>query len=314
MTVRPRSILGRRAPEAHSDPARTVERLAALLGAGVPASTCWRLLSEDTPDDPVLRAAADAAARGEPVADAISDSLPRLPSSERAAWSATAAGVAVASQAGAPLSDALRVVSERLASVAETGRETEIALAGPRMTTRLVLALPVLGILGSSLLGFDAWAALIGTPYGRIVGAAGVLLLILGALWSRALTRRAHPSAAAPGFSLELLAIAVRGGGALDAARRTVRRECDRHAVPIDEEAIDGCLRLAGRAGAPVSGLLRAEAALLRSVGAADDRRRAAALGVTLLLPLGACVLPAFMLLAVVPSIIAVATSTLSGF
>ncbi len=173
MTALLRSILGRREPDAQSDPARTVERLAALLGAGVSASTCWRLLSEDTPGDPVLRAAAEAAARGEPVADAISDSLPRVPRSARAAWAATAAGVAVASQAGAPMSDALRVVSERLASVAETGRETEIALAGPRMTTRLVLALPVLGILGSSVLGFDAWAALIGTPYGRIVGAAG---------------------------------------------------------------------------------------------------------------------------------------------
>jgi tight adherence protein B len=163
------------------------------------------------------------------------------------------------------------------------------------------------------VLGFDALGTLIGDPYGRAAGIAGLLLLALGALWAHRLSGRAEPRRLAPGFSLELVAIAVRGGGALEQACRSVESECERHSLTFEREAVEDCLRLADRAGAPVAGLLRAEAALLRSVVGAEDRTRAAALGVTLLLPLGVCVLPAFMLLAIAPTLLAVMASTMAG-
>lgn len=297
-----------------SNPVRAVERLATLLGAGVPISTCWRLLAESAPEDSVLAAADAASERGDPVGSAITQASAFCTDQNRTAWAATAAAVAVAESAGAPLSAALEVVSARLRSIEETGREIAVAMAGPRMTMRLVMAMPGLGILGSTVMGFDSLGTLIGDPYGRAAGIAGLLLLVLGALWARRLSRRAQPRRQAPGFSLELVAIAVRGGGALEQACRSVERECERHSLPFEREAIEDCLRLADRAGAPVAGLLRAEAALLRSVVGAEDRTRAAALGVTLLLPLGVCVLPAFMLLAIAPTILAVVASTLAGF
>lgn len=57
--------------------------------------------------------------------------------------------------------------------------------------------------------------------------------------------------------------------------------------------------------GAPSAALLRAEAARLRQEKQRDLQRRAAALEVKLVLPMGLCALPAFMLLGVVPVLIA---------
>ncbi len=80
-----------------------------------------------------------------------------------------------------------------------------------------------------------------------------------------------------------------------------------------DGAAADAVIALAARAGAPVAELLRAEAARLRRVARSDGAARAAALGVRLMLPLGACVLPAFVLLGVVPLLVSVVTGTLGG-
>ena len=59
--------------------------------------------------------------------------------------------------------------------------------------------------------------------------------------------------------------------------------------------------------------LLRAEAFRVRRAARADGAARAAALGVRLMLPLGVCVLPAFVLLGVAPLMISVISGTLGG-
>ena len=72
-------------------------------------------------------------------------------------------------------------------------------------------------------------------------------------------------------------------------------------------------LELSARAGAPVAELLKAEAFRVRRAARADGTARAAALGVRLMLPLGVCVLPAFVLLGVAPLMISVISGTLGG-
>lgn len=63
-------------------------------------------------------------------------------------------------------------------------------------------------------------------------------------------------------------------------------------------------LRFATATGAPSAGLLHAEADQLRRRHNREVDRRAAALGVQLVLPLGLCSLPAFICLGVVPVVI----------
>ena len=319
------------------------ERLAVLLSAGVPASAAWAHVgdvwtvdhgvaragggravgdgadsgrpSEGDPrdDDLVLAAAASAAAAGEPVAAAITAARATMPESA-AQWTVLATAWAVAASSGAPLAASLRELGAALRDEAQLRREVGSALAGPIASARLVLALPLIAMVFGVLLGFDTFAVLFGNPLGLACVAVGGALLWAGRRWSTALAARAIRSEADAGLELELLAIAMSGGASVDRARRLVREALEANgAVPVETSTVDDVISLAARAGAPVAELLRAEAARLRRVARADGSARAAALGVRLMLPLGACVLPAFVLLGVAPLLISVVTGTLDG-
>ncbi len=304
------------------------ERLAVLLTAGVPASSAWahlRIGAGDAADpaaliDPrcaadasVLDAAGTAAAQGDPVALAIEAARASAPAAS-AEWGVLGSAWSVAAESGAPLAGSLRDLATALRDEAQLRREIRTALAGPIASARLVLGLPVIAVLFGVLLGFDTISVLVGNPLGLGCVAAGALLLWFGHRWSSSLAARASRSGADAGLELELLAIAMSGGASLDRARSLVRGALSAHGIdPADRRAADGVVELAARAGAPVAELLRAEAFRLRRVARAEGAARAAALGVRLMLPLGACVLPAFVLVGVVPLLISVISGTIGG-
>ena len=305
--------------------AAVTERLAVLLSAGVPAPIAWAHVG----DRPLLVAASAAAADGRSVADAIvaatrpaaaaADSRPAADSaatsaSAAAAWSVLAAAWAVAAESGAPLASSLRDLAAALRDEAQLRREVRTALAGPVASARLVMALPFIAVAFGALVGFDTVSVLFGNPIGLACVVLGGLLLWAGHRWSARLAARASASSADAGLELELLAIAMSGGASTERARDVVRRALEASGVPArDRAASDEVIGLAARAGAPVSELLRAEAFRLRRVARAEGAARAAALGVRLMLPLGACVLPAFVLLGVVPLLVSVVSVTLGG-
>jgi tight adherence protein B len=59
---------------------------------------------------------------------------------------------------------------------------------------------------------------------------------------------------------------------------------------------------------------LRAEAEELRRLARARSAKKAAVLSVRLMLPLGLCILPAFMVLGVAPLALSLMASTVQGF
>ena len=134
--------------------------------------------------------------------------------------------------------------------------------------------------------------------------------------WNRALVRRAGPTDLTPGLRLELMAIAMSGGGSIDRSRALVGAAVERYGIVpgADVDPVDRVLDLSTRAGVPAAELLRSEAEQLRRDARSAGQRRAATLSVTLMLPLGLCVLPAFMLVGVVPLLISVLSSTLTRF
>ncbi|WP_241521831.1 hypothetical protein [Arthrobacter pityocampae] len=85
------------------------------------------------------------------------------------------------------------------------------------------------------------------------------------------------------------------------APRRSARGQVD--PLPIIEDVRQG-LRFGTATGAPSAALLHAHAAQLRRRRNREVDRRAAALGVQLVLPLGLCSLPAFICLGVVPVVL----------
>ena len=149
---------------------------------------------------------------------------------------------------------------------------------------------------------------------GLVCAVMGAALLWAGRRWSASMTARATRSDADGGLELELVAIAMSGGASVERARSLVRTALDANGIPpTDGRAASEVIAVAVRAGAPVADLLRAEAVRHRRSARAEGTARAAALGVRLMLPLGACVLPAFVLLGVVPLLVSVVSGTLGG-
>lgn len=68
---------------------------------------------------------------------------------------------------------------------------------------------------------------------------------------------------------------------------------------------VEQSVRFVALTGAPSAGLLRAEGRRLRNDSQREAQRRAAALGVKLVLPMGLCALPAFICWAVIPVLLA---------
>ena len=295
--------------------AGVAERLAALLSAGVAPGAAWRNVVPDAAegDARVVEAAAHAAGDGEPVAPVL-EAARRAHADASPAWSVLAAAWSVADAAGAPLASCLVMLAGALRDEAQLRREARAALAGPAASARLVTALPLIAVAFGAMLGFDTLGVLLGNPLGLACLVLGSGFLWAGARWSRSLVARAAVAQPAAGLELELLAVALSSGASLDRAQAIVESALRDHLPGLASTgAAEPVVMVAERAGAPVAELLRAEAARLRGAARAEGAMRAAALGVRLMLPLGCCVLPAFVLVGVMPLMISVVTGTLGG-
>lgn len=303
--------------------ASVVQRLAVLLTAGVAPAAAWGYLAEDAGEG-ILRTVAGDAARGVPIAEslvaAVGDAAvaqaraqPQAQAQAQGAqaWRGLAAAWQVATVAGASLAPSLRQFASSLRELAQTHRDISVALAGPVATARMVMVLPLIGVLFGLALGFDTLGTLFTTAPGWVCLLLGIALMVGARLWNRRLVARAQPRILTPGLDLDLMAIAVSGGASL--VRASVAVEEARAVCGLDPDGaagIESVLSLSRRAGVPAAELLRSEAEEVRRRARSDGQRAAATLAVTLMLPLGLCILPAFMLLGVAPLIISIVSST----
>jgi tight adherence protein B len=289
--------------------AATVQRLAVLLTAGVPPAAAWGYLRDGELTEEIAAATVD----GGPIPEAIVAVASRLGTDpELDAWRGLAAAWAVATDAGAPLATTLRDFAESLRGLSQVRREIAVALAAPKATARLVLVLPLVGLLFGALLGFDTLGTLFTTIPGWACVVGGATLMLGAWRWNRRLVARAQPRHLTPGLGFDLLAIAVSGGGSLDHARSSVAATLARFQLDSlsDEPGIEATLELSARAGIPSGELLRGDARERRRDALASAQSSAQALTVRLMIPLGVCVLPAFMVLSVVPLLLAVLGQT----
>ncbi|GAB3384580.1 hypothetical protein GCM10027568_00510 [Humibacter soli] len=346
MSGQPDGLRRRRKRPPVESVADVAQRLAVLLAAGVSPTAAWQFLSESAASEAtakrrddgrtvgtgavvttreIIAAAAVTASRGGDVARSISSSVDR-PAGDRArsrrddqsavrsAWSGLAAALRVATESGTPMAEALRVLAGALRDVGQTQRDRAVALAGPGATARTVIALPVVGLLFGAGLGFDTLHILFATAAGIGCLIVGVVLMLLAHLWNRALVRRATPRESMPGLALELVAMAMGGGGSVPAAVTRATDACvDFGLDPPSDDAVRPVLTLAERAGVGAVELLRAEAEQLRRDARSSAQEASASLAVRLMAPLAVCVLPAFMLLSVAPLVMSILSSTLGG-
>jgi tight adherence protein B len=291
---------------AFDDLAVLVQRLAVLTSAGISAASAWRHAAAAEPGG----VAADIV-RGLEVAHDLPERIVARAGDEDAGASplrVLAAIWTVATEAGAALAPALERTAGVLRELGHAEREVELALAGPLATSRVVLALPAVSVLLGALLGFDLLAVFTSPPGVVCVVLAGILIAV-AVRWNRRLLRWAREHDATPGLRCELYAIALSGGASIERASDLVDRAC--RGAGVDPAAdVDAVLAFARSAGIPVIALLRAEADAARRNARTAAAERAVRLETRLLLPLGLCVLPAFVLVGVVPIGLAIFSST----
>jgi tight adherence protein B len=274
-----------------------VQTLAVLLQAGAVPLVAWRHLAGT--GDPHAVSVVERVDRGIPLLAAIE--------AEDGAWVDLAAAWEIATTVGAPLAEVLRMIAETLRDAASAADDVRIALAEPAGTAKLLLWMPFAGLLLGFALGFDTIGVVVTNPLGAACVIAGLLLVAAARLWTGRMLRRARPAPGTPGMRAELVAVALAGGASIDRALQLV---ADSSTSGGSEDRVRAVLDLSRAAGVPAAELLRASAAQERHESRVQGRLRAAKLSTRLLIPLGVCTLPAFLLLGVAPLLLSVLAST----
>jgi Flp pilus assembly protein TadB len=209
--------------------------------------------------------------------------------------------------------------------------------AGARLTALILIALPPLALgLGHSI-GADALGVLLQSRIGFVCTVLAVTLQLAGLAWTDRLSRsRTDALHAELAVASDLMAAALRAGspvptavlhvgevldGPLSASLAQIGRELAAGVSPRQAWQRIGRLDTARRiinaaqrtaeSGAAMSGALTRCADDLRVDAAHERQARVQRASVLLMLPLGLCFLPAFLLAGLVPVVLAVVSEVL---
>jgi tight adherence protein B len=194
---------------------------------------------------------------------------------------------------GAAPAENLERLAEVEAAQAKAVSELEVAASGPRASARLVTILPLVVLLGAQLLGMKVLNQL--NPLCIASIAIGALLLYGGRQWSYRILKRAQPVEVDPGAPLDAFSAAMGSGLPLNQAISEV--------VELfgEQPSLKSIAEAAAETGLAVARLARVEADKLRLAWRVESEKKVHEAGVRLMWPLGLAVLPAFVLIAVVP-------------
>jgi tight adherence protein B len=203
--------------------------------------------------------------------------------------------IRLALDVGAPLVPTLLFLDEQLGHQEKTEAEVRQAQAIPLATRKLLLWLPAGTVVMSQLAGLETLQGLL-QPLGLVALVLAVALLMLGAKLSARMIRRLQPPS---NIARELLAlhICLSAGMGLQQVRRQLPKLSSRA-----EELIS----FSAQTGAGLSSLLLSEIAMSNHRATSESLTQAKKLSVSLLIPLAATTLPAFLLLTIVPMIIGI--------
>ncbi|MCJ7827246.1 MAG: hypothetical protein MUP36_03290, partial [Demequinaceae bacterium] len=206
----------------------------------------------------------------------------------------------------------------------------EVALAGPRASARVLLWLPAVGWVFALALDSGAARVLLATPLGWFLLAIGGSLWWGGRAWLRHLVAHAEAAGsdaasmalplalmeAAVGSGLDIRSALADVGWAIEPGGEWLTRVAEAlgRGDPWSEAwegaghpAIERALKSSWHRGASPVATLRATREAIVEKGREDAEREAGRLGVGATLPLALCLLPAFVVIGVVPLVVALA-------
>jgi tight adherence protein B len=211
--------------------------------------------------------------------------------------------LSVARETGAPRARMLRVVADSLESNGAVQREAELASVSARQSARVLSTLPALTLVAAELFGVRALGFLLGGPAGWVCLGLGAGCCVLGWRWLDRLRRRITTPEVSTGVLTDVVAEVLSVTGIRSEVEATlVQMAADWNVRDEWEECQD--VRSHSRdSGIPVVGLLRAAAEERRRVARFSVRENIEKLPGQMLVPVGVCLFPAFVVLTVIPSI-----------
>ena len=276
-------------------------RLAALLRGGLTQQRALEQLAADG------GSASDVARRVRDRLEGGASAGEAMAAEPDEAWKLLAATWRIAEHSGAPIATSLERMSEALSRLASLRKRRDVLLAGPKGSVLLIASLPFVAVIVGELLGIHV-ASQLATPLGLAFLVVGILLLTTGVAWGLAMIRSVKQRDHAAGFELDLLWIALAGSSSPDRAQRTVIEavdDVDAAWVNLDAFGEQGAatllLETARASGIGLRNLVTLEADTLREQTHRDLERDAERLAVRILVPLGLCILPAFVCIGVIP-------------
>ncbi|MEE1650889.1 type II secretion system F family protein [Brachybacterium sp. J144] len=302
-----------------------IEQLATVIASGAGLRQAWAALARTLPAGDLAEVARAGAAGADP-RRAATGALARS-----ARIGSLGAALAVCERTGAPTAGMLQGLADAQRDLHDAALARRSAFAGPRSTARILLVLPLAGLGLGILLGGDPLRLLLASPAGNLLGATGLALTGLGWWWMRRLLDRADPPTddeVDPSVALELIAGVLEAGSPLAHAVTAVAESLPdgpdarglarlgtalRGGVPAALAVADLPERfaalgrsavLAETSGADLARVLRSAALDARRGKARDAEVRAAQLAVRLVLPTGIALLPAFVALGIIPTVI----------
>lgn len=213
--------------------------------------------------------------------------------------------LAVAKDAGSAVAAEMEAIADLIKSRERLIQRIGVAHAGPRATARLVIWLPVLTLLIAQLVGWNVIGSIFDSPIVFISVLLGLVLLLTSKLTTSRMLKRAKPTESYIGFYLMGVAIESSGGSNLTKAKEqalsTYQDVFGSLPANLELEQLEDVEKLVNQTGARVNSLLRGQAQSLQEAELVKTEIGIEKLGVRLMLPLGLGVLPAFVLLAIVP-------------
>lgn len=329
----PLAARARRVRAGTLDIARMIERLATVISTGSTQRSAWNAVARSLPDGDLAELARAVAAGADP----RRAGPPRLADSE--VIRSLGAALTVCERTGAPTAGVLQNLAEALRDLHDASLARRTAFAGPRSTAKILLVLPLAGLGLGMLLGGDPLRLLLSSGFGNLLAAAGAVLTVIGWWWMHRLIRQADPPDALqvdPSVLLELIAGALESGLPLSRSVAAVADALDpgpdtsalsrlgsaleagipasvaTHDLPNGLAPLGESAVLAEGSGADLARVLRAAARDTRRGRARQAEERAAHLAVRLVLPTGVALLPAFVLLGIVPTVMSLLGGTVT--
>jgi len=221
--------------------------------------------------------------------------------------------IAVCVEAGGAPAVALQILEQIAEQQVENEAKLRVSATVPKATARLVLWLPIGAALFGQLLGFESISVFFESLLALSALLVGLMLLVAAQVWSSRILSTANQLQVTEEIVLDAIALCLNAGLSEQLATDIcVKNFADYFGHEPGEQIRNEIRELSAfseSTGAPIAKLFRNRAEVLRRSKAHQQSELLERISIRLLAPLAIFVLPAFVLIAVLPISIALLTS-----